>query len=82
MRRIRFFDFGPNTAPPDVVKVMNEWIETEIENSSIEPVDSFHLVNNKPVRSSGNTNNGYAVRMATNMLLLDEMYQWFTKSRQ
>ena len=75
MRLIRLYRFRPTSQPPHNIKQMNQWFQKEVEEASIEPIDSYEITEQGP---TGNPNNlPLAKKIFQGLLLLNKIWLQF-----
>lgn len=63
--------------PNGEMKEIKDWFEKETSNPTIEPVDSFKITSEGPVRLTGSGNGQSAENTFNQLLWFDRIYLWF-----
>ncbi|SHI44554.1 hypothetical protein [Aquimarina spongiae] len=78
MRKIRFYRFKPSTQPPDTMDGMNDWMNGEISDAAIEPIDVYTYTN-QGVTGEANDHYPMALRIFKYVINLKSAYNWLKK---
>lgn len=70
MKLIRFYRFSPTSQPPFQLKKIYPWFKEELQNSSIEPVDTYEISNNDDLIGGSEENRSLAKKILHGLKLV------------